>query len=350
MLQFNKKTFVLLAAAFLLAWVTGKYLLPPAMPFLLGLGLALAAEPVTGRLSARLPRPAAAAIGVTLALVLMGALVVLLSSLLLRSLGQLGEALPQLSKAAGDGLHTAEVVLLRLAEKSPPELRPVLSGSVTRLLGSGSGLLNRLVDRLPDAAGAVLSWVPGSALTLGTGILSGYMIAFRLPKFREYLQNSRWVRKALPMSRQLRTALGGWLKAQLQLAGVCFAILGLGLSLLRIPRGLLWAGLITLVDAVPLLGTGAVLLPWAVICLLQGQQLKALGLAAICVTAMVCRSILEPRLLGKHLGLDPLVTLAALYAGFRLWGFGGMLLAPILCVAALSVSGQTPGPDTGSDP
>ena len=44
-----------------------------------------------------------------------------------------------------------------------------------------------------------------------------------------------------------------------------------------------------------------------------------------------------------------LVTLAALYAGFRLWGFGGMLLAPILCVAALSVSGQTPGPDTGSD-
>ena len=344
MLQFNKKFFTHLAATFFLAWGIGKYLLPPATPFLLGLGLALAAEPVTGRLSRKLPRSGAVAVGVTLALVLLGALVVLLSSLLLRSLGQLGEALPQLSKATGDGLHIAEEALLALTQKSPPELQPVLTNSVTRLLGNGSGLLNRLVDRLPDAAGAILSWVPGSALTLGTGILSGYMIAFRLPKFREYLQSNRYVRKALPMVRQLRTALGGWLKAQLQLAGVCYAILVIGLSLLRIPRGFLWSGLITLVDAVPLLGTGTVLLPWALISLLQGQQVKALGLAAICVTAMVSRSILEPKLLGKHLGLDPLVTLAALYAGFRIWGFGGMLLAPLLCVAVLSLTGHPPGP------
>lgn len=340
--HFNKKSFVILAAAFLLAWVAGKYILPPAMPFLLGWGLALAAEPVTRRLGTKIPRPTAAAVGVTLALVILGALVVLLSSLLLRSLGQLGEALPQLSKAAGESLHAAEGVLLNLAKKTPPELQPVLSNGVNRLLGNGSGLLNRLVDRLPDAAAAILSGVPGSALTLGTGILSGYMIAFRLPKFREYCDGSRSVQKALPMLRQLRAALGGWLKAQLQLAAVCFGVLGLGLSLLRIPRSLLWAGLITLVDAVPLLGTGAVLLPWAVISLLQGLQAQALGLAAICVTAMLARSILEPRLLGKHLGLDPLVTLMALYAGFRLWGFGGMLLAPILCVAALSVSGQLP--------
>jgi predicted PurR-regulated permease PerM len=166
------------------------------------------------------------------------------------------------------------------------------------------------------------------------------MIAFRLPKFREYLGCTLWVQRALPIARQMRTALGGWLKAQLQLAGVCFLSVGVGLMLLGIPRPLLWAGLITLVDAVPLLGTGAILLPWAAISFFQGQQIKALGLAAVCVTAMLSRSILEPRLLGKQLGLDSLVTLAALYAGFRLWGFGGMLLAPVLCVAAFSFSGQ----------
>ena len=340
--HFNKKTLVTLAAVFLLAWMAGKYLLPPAMPFLLGTGLALLAEPVTRRLSSKIPRPAAAGIGVTLALVLLLSLLVLLSALLLRSLGHLGEVLPQLSEAAGEGLATMEGALLSLAQKSPPELQPVLTNGVTRLLGGGSGLLDRLVDRLPGAAAAVLSWVPGSALTLGTGVLAGYMISFRLPKFREYLQKSPTVQKSLPMARQLRTALGGWLKAQLQLSGVCFLTVSTGLALLRIPRCLMWAAFISLVDAVPLLGTGAVLLPWAIVSLLRGQQMQALGLAAVCITAMVSRSILEPKLLGKQLGLDPLVALIALYAGYRLWGFGGMLLSPILCVGALSVARQRP--------
>ena len=344
MRPFDKKTLLTLAAAFLLAWLTGKYLLPPAMPFLLGAALALAAEPVTGRLGARLPRAAAAGIGVSLALVLLGTLLVLLSAILLRSLGQLGEALPDLGRAARDGLDAAEGALLNLAQKSPPELRPVLTGSVTRLLGNGNGLLDRLLEQLPGAAAAVLSWMPGSALTLGTGVLSGYMIACRLPKLRAAFQASPALEKWAPALAQLRVGLGGWLKAQLQLSGICFLTVSAGLALLGIPQCLLWAGGIALVDAIPLLGTGTVLIPWALISVLRGQRLKALGLAAICVTAMLSRSILEPRLLGRQLGLDPLMTLAALYTGYRLWGFGGMLLAPILCVAAFSVASRLPDP------
>ena len=55
------------------------------------------------------------------------------------------------------------------------------------------------------------------------------------------------------------------------------------------------------------------------------------------ITAAVTRSMLEPKLLGKHLGLDPLVTLMALYIGYRLWGVGGMLLAPMLTVVLLQL-------------
>jgi predicted PurR-regulated permease PerM len=81
-----------------------------------------------------------------------------------------------------------------------------------------------------------------------------------------------------------------------------------------------------------------VLLPWALICFLQGQSVRALGLIGIYTTAMLSRSILEPRLVGKQLGLDPLVTLIALYIGYQLWGIGGMLLSPVICVATLEVT------------
>ena len=118
---------------------------------------------------------------------------------------------------------------------------------------------------------------------------------------------------------------------------MCFLIVGTGLFLLRIPYAPIWGLLIAFVDAIPILGTGTVLLPWSLISLLQGQPAKAVGLLGIYVIALLSRSILEPKLVGKHLGLDPLVTLAALYAGFQLWGIPGMILSPMLCVVLLEL-------------
>ena len=124
----------------------------------------------------------------------------------------------------------------------------------------------------------------------------------------------------------------GWLKAQLRLSGVTFLISLAGLLLLSVSYAPLWALVIAAVDAVPMLGTGTVLLPWAMVCLLQGRRILALGLAGLYLAAMLTRTALEPRLVGKHLGLDPLMTLAALYVGYRLWGIGGMILSPLLAV------------------
>ena len=341
MLRFNKKTFAALAGAFALAWLALKYLLPLAMPFLLGAALALAAEPLVRLLSRRLPRAAAAAIGVTTALVLLTAVLILLTALLLKELALLTALLPDLGSAAREGLASLETFLTDLALRSPRTLQPVLTGALERLFSGSSAITDKLLQQLPAAAAAVLGWIPDSALSLGTGILSAFMISARLPRLKDLLPRQReggFLQKVIPMLRQIRTAIGGWLKAQLRLTGLCFGIVCIGLLLLKIPYAPLWSLLIALVDAIPVLGTGTVLLPWALICFLQGQQVRALGLAAVYVTAMLSRSVLEPRLVGKQLGLDPLVTLAALYTGYRLWGIGGMLLSPVICVAAAQVS------------
>ena len=118
---------------------------------------------------------------------------------------------------------------------------------------------------------------------------------------------------------------------------IVWGIVSLGLFLLGVPRAVFWAALVAAVDAVPMLGTGLVLGPWAAVSFLQGDNLRGAGLLGIYGVAAMTRTVLEPRLVGRQLGLDPLVTLAALYLGFRLWGLPGLLLAPVVAAAGKSL-------------
>jgi sporulation integral membrane protein YtvI len=333
---FRKKTVLLIALGFLALWAAVKYLLPLLLPFLMGSLLALAAEPMVKRLSGKLPQGAATAIGVSATLILMLGILTLLAAILVRELGLLAKALPDLGQTAKGGLRSLEGFLLNMAEKTPEGVRSLLSQSVSGLFRNGSAIVEQISLRLPGIASSFLGELPHSAVAFGTGILSAFMVSARLPRIRTWIQKLRshpHLTALLPVLRQVRAALGGWLKAQLTLILLCFLIIGTGLLLLRVPYGPVWAFFIALVDAVPILGTGTILLPWSLICLLQGQTIKAIGLVGIYVVAVLSRSILEPRLVGKRLGIDPLVTLIALYVGFQFWGIFGMLLSPMICVA-----------------
>ena len=161
-----------------------------------------------------------------------------------------------------------------------------------------------------------------------------------MPKIKGFLKARIPISRLQPLLdtlSQLKHTLGGWLKAQMKLCAVTWGIVSLGFLIMGIPNGVLWAFLVAVVDAVPILGTGTILVPWAVVCLIKKQSLQAMGLLLIYGASAMTRTVLEPRLVGKQLGLDPLATLAALYVGYRFWGFGGLLLTPILASAAKSV-------------
>ena len=333
-------TFALCALAAILLFRFG---LPVALPFLLGLLVALAAEPLVKLLSRRLSRTLSSAIGVTPALLAVLTILVLLTALLLRQLTGLSHSVPQVVNTVRNGLSTLQCSLTELTSRAPKGLQPLLSRSVDSLFSDGGAVLDSLLERLPAAASAVLGYITDSFLAVGTGCLAAYMISARLPRLQRWfkeLPQDNPVGKLLPRLRSIRHALWGWLKAQGKLCAICFLILLAGFWLLKIPNFLLWAAVTALVDAVPLLGTGTVLIPWALICFLQGQQLRALGLLAIYGVAFLSRSALEPLLVGKQLGLDPLLTLLSLYAGYRFWGFGGMLVSPLLCVVIKEAAGQ----------
>ena len=326
----------------LLLWLGGRFLLPLCFPFLLGTGLALAAEPLVGLLcrKLRLPRGAAAGIGVTAAFAGIALLVLLVLAFLVREVSMLAGILPDLTETARSGITLLQNWLMDMTLRMPQSVRPLLQQNVTNLFSGGTALLNKAFSYVLGLAGAILSHVPDSALNLGTGVISGFMISARLPGIRKWI-TARFprekLRPLLQAMKRIKTAVGGWIIAQLRLAGVTLGILLAGLVLLRIPYASLWAVGISLVDAFPVLGTGTVLLPWALICYLQADRARAIGLLGVYIVISIVRSALEPKLVGRQLGLDPLVTLFALYAGYKLWGLGGMIVAPLLAVTVVQL-------------
>lgn len=327
-------------AVTVLIWLSIRFLLPIALPFLLGLWLALAAEPavrmLTGRL--RLPRWAASALSVTVVFLLTVTLLVLFFGFLMRQLARLQDVLPQLEAAVSQGLELLRQWLQTLAQRLPAGFRRAIDRLLENTQSGGGQLAQQAIETLPQMLTQLAGRLSSGLFGLLTGIISGYMISGRLPQFKEavgkHLPES-WRGRYLPALKDMRKSLGGWLFAQLKLAIVAFALLLIGFWVIGIPNSLMLAALITLVDAFPVLGVGTVLIPWSLICLLQQNTAQGTGLLALYALIWLIRSVLEPKLVGKGLGLDPLLTLLAIYAGWKLLGIAGMLLAPILTMTAV---------------
>lgn len=336
-LSFLKK--VLLGLALLaIGWLGIRYLLPVLLPFVLGGLLALAAEPAVGFgiRKLKLPRPWAAGIGVTLTLLFCAVGVWLVAAAALREVGRLAAVLPDPDSSTA----MLKSWLMTTADKTPQAIRTGAKELVTSLFDDSTPLLRQVSEQLPSLVGGFVSRIGSSALAMGTGLLAAFLISARLPILRSRLRQAmpqRWHSEYLPALRRLRGSLWGWLKAQLKLCAVTWGIVTVGFGLLRIPRFPLWAALVALVDAIPILGTGTVLVPWALIAFLRSDTLLGTGLLCTYGAAAITRTVLEPKLVGKQLGLDPLTTLVALYTGFRLWGIGGLLLTPILASAVKSL-------------
>lgn len=327
---------------FLGVYLTVRYLGPLFLPFLIGGTLALAAEPMTSFFQKRmkLPRAVSTGISVSMAFCLLVLLVLLAATFFLRELRTLAGVLPNLEDTARSGMTLMENWLLSLTARTPESVRPLLDRNVTEFFSGGTKLLDGIMGWVLGLAGGVLAHVPDSALGLGTAVISGFMISAKLPKIRLWLKNRIPLERLQPVfqaAERVKRVVGGWLFAQTKLAGVTWGLLTLGFWILRISYPPLWALAVALVDAFPVLGTGTILVPWALVCFLQGEGVRSIGLLSTYLTVTLVRSALEPKLLGKHLGLDPLVTLIAMYTGYKVWGIGGMILSPLMAVTAMQI-------------
>ena len=326
----------LIAAAVLAAalWFGARFLLPLLAPFLAAFALAAAMEKAVRLLVRRgLPRRAAAALLTLLALGLIGALLWLLVGRFAELLSSLGRTAPRLVAALGERMAALEELTARFAASMPdgfPDPLRAALGSAESALGA---LPAQISSRLLALAAAAAQHAPGILLFLISLFLGAFLISASYPAvtgFARSLLPETARRRAAEIAEDLRGSLGGWLRAQLILAGMTFVeLLGLFL-LLGVRAAAPLAAVTAFVDALPVFGTGIVLVPWALGELLLGELGRGLALLFGWGLGMLGRDLLQARLLGDQIGIHPLMSLVSIYVGWRVWGVWGMIVFPLL--------------------
>lgn len=324
-----------LAAALALSWLVLRYILVWLLPFLLALGFAALIEPVIvlGQRKMHLQRGFLAAVLTLTLLALVVTLGAVLVGQLLRQASDLMERLPELLSALPALADRIAARLYSFCAVCPDGIRQW----ATRLLDSAGQTLS---DGLAAASSAALrlltsavAALPQAMLFCATTALALFFTSAAYPRLMAFFRRQltpRALSTVRGVKASLLTTMAKWLRSQCILVAITFFQLLAGLLLIRQPYALLLAALIAFIDALPVFGTGTVLLPWAALCCLAGSFPKGIALAALYLVIWLVRSIMEPKLMAKSAGLPPLPALAAMYVGFCAMGVAGMILGPIL--------------------
>lgn len=317
-------------------WLAVRFLLPWAAPFIVAYALAAALEIPVRALTRRGWRRTAAAgvlsIGV-LALIVWAAVALTLKGI--SAATDFAREVPGLMTAVSAGLRDLEDRAYSFALSAPEGVADYLKTAIESL-GDGVNNLPVLASQWAlDALTRTAQASPDTLLFTVTAGIGTYFISSTFPHTNAFIlaQLPESFRQRLEgLGRNLRSSFGGFIRSQLILMSMTFFELLLTFLLLRVNGAVGLAAITALIDALPVFGTGIVLVPWALCCLLTGNTKRGVGLLIAWGVVNLVRSCTQAKLLGDQIGLNPLASLLAVYVGWRVWRVWGMLLFPLLLV------------------
>lgn len=334
---------VYFAVIFAGIFFTLRYVLVWLLPFVIGFGLAVIFKPVAELIQSRLK------IGRKAAGLLIPLLCYLAVSLLLGSIiWQLGFAVVRLFYClpeiyANDILPAA----LRLQNAATDFLNRRLpfaaneANDIFNALGlAAEQLAADLSHRTVSAVAQISKRLPKFAVGFIFSVMSSIIITMDYGGICSFILRQLPERLALllpKIKKSLGATVAKYLRAYITLMAITFLELSAGLWLLRIENPLAVALVIAAVDVLPVLGTGLVMVPWIITELIKGNFFLSAGLAVLYLIIVAVRNIIEPKIVGDSLGLNPLVTLISMYVGLTFFGVMGMIALPITVMAAINL-------------
>lgn len=320
----------------LFVWAAFTYLFQWIMPFIIAYFIAALVQPVVRLLHVRLRlnRRAAGIICVIFFIVVLGLVLSLCITSIVRELAAVAQLIPALLDQLAVSINHISQSISGYVDSLPVNYSNAIatalenmSNELMKLSTLSDGTVSFIFNVLSKMPGfllkTVITVVAACFMSMDYGEIRGFVLRQLPPKYQD------WV---CDIKAFFFNTVAKLIRAYLILMMVTFAELSVGLLIIKIPHAIVVAGVIAIVDFLPVLGTGTIMIPWALIELLLGNYYHAFCLLIIYAIVMVVRNILEPKVVGHHLGLYPLVTLIALFVGLQIFGFAGMILFPIIVI------------------
>lgn len=341
---------LLTSLLFALTYVFFKYILSSILPL------------IAAALASRLIRPAAKYISrkSRMPSKVCGVVVLLLAVFLLAYAGTLAggkliRELGALIKSTVADLEGEDNVIKRMLDiyRTLPDRIPFLSHIRTdpetydRIYGFITSGIKWTAEKLSlqaaDFGASFFAELPGTVFAAVVAVVALFYLTVDADGFANDLKGLLPSPVCEKLSRIYRTAtgaVGGYVKAYLILLLLTFGELLLGFVLLRVAYPFFTAALVALIDLLPVFGVGAVLVPWAVWLFIKGETVRAVGMLLLFGTMYAVRQFTEPKVVGRQIGIHPLLTLASAYLGFRFFGLWGMIAAPITLYVVKETAGR----------
>ena len=218
----------------------------------------------------------------------------------------------------------------------PEQIMDIINNSFSGLIGEGRNILQNILSKIINT----VTYIPKIMIYTGITILATYFVCtdkmYILDQMEHHLPRN-WVKKFGYKLRKVISSLGDYLKAQGILILISFSIVLLGLLTfdfigMNVKYPLIMAVLIGFIDALPILGAGTVMIPWAIVSAFNGDIKLAIALIVLYVVIIIVKQLIEPRIVSSHIGIHPIFTLIAMYTGFKLIGLIGMFIGPIILI------------------
>lgn len=307
-----------------------KYVLPVLIPFLIAWVVALAvrgpADKISRRIgvSKRVVSPVLTSLLLGLVFALVGFLIFRISREVWQIIVNFGEG--EEFRSFIDGFLVSGGILENLVGKFGEGLSDAIFSAATSLLSGLFNVLRSLASALPGAILAiVITVISAIYFSVDLDRINGAMLSL-VPKDRrdgvERIKNGF-------LSVGIKYVFSYFL-----LFLITFATVLVGFLILKVPYALFLALLVAFLDLLPVIGVGTFLIPYGVFEIVRGNSALGIGLLILFAVQTVIRELAEPKILGKNLGVHPLLTLVILYTSYTLFGFIGILTVPIFTVIA----------------
>jgi sporulation integral membrane protein YtvI len=317
-------------------YLSFKYLLSLILPFLVAYFFAWIIRPVTETLYRRfrLPRILGGTLSLFLLFAVFGTSICLLVNILIKQAISFIRNLPIYLSMIADKLDHICLGCDELFGLEEGTLRGMVDDNLMQTV-------NRVKSNLmPQVTEHTISFTIGLVAFLGILLIifvSAVLIVKELPSFQEKYSNHSLYKDFHRITGKLSEAGAAYLRSQLIIMIIVALICVLALTLLHNDYAVLLGLGIAIMDALPVIGSGIIFIPWAIIKLMNGNIYEAAILITVYLVCQIIREVLEPKLIGNRIGIKPLYTLISMYIGVKLFSLMGFVLGPIGLVIIITI-------------